>query len=282
MKRLSFKILPLLALAGWAITTTALQAQSPTPPPAPSNDGDVFFGVRATSGTGSSFDYLVDLGQASQFRNRAFNAVVSLGNFGSDLSNIFGSDWYTRVDATTQKTAVLFALIGAQSFAGNSDPDSTIYTSNPAQTAYFRGSDSLQSSTSTLVDGMRSGYDNSSATTPGSNNKGAQQDKTGNGSYATYQSGGSQSGGNGTSFQQFTPADEGQTNSTLTFDRVLSSSTAGQRSTNLGSFALASDGTLSFTAIPEPSTYATVICSGGLLLLIMKRKQRAPKTNPAS
>jgi hypothetical protein len=85
---LSALAMGLLAAASWA-------ANVPTP-----QEGDVFVGFRATSGTGSSYSYLVKLGQDTVFRNAASGSsvVLSLGDLGADLTATFGADWNTRSD----------------------------------------------------------------------------------------------------------------------------------------------------------------------------------------
>jgi hypothetical protein len=61
--------------------------------------------------------------------------------------------------------------------------------------------------------------------------------------------------------------------STLDLYYYDSSATAGTEATLLGTFTLSDDGTLTYTAVPEPSTYA-MVGMGGLAMLRMFRRRR--------
>jgi len=218
------------------------------------NDGDVFLGFRATSGTGLTLDYLVDLGQASQFKNNS-TFTLSIGNIGLDLASVFGSDWYTRIDDNTGTTAVLWAVAGAQDFdAGTGDPDSTLYSSNPIVTPWQTDSPSSQSITSGLVSsmGFQYGGDNSTANSDVAVIQNALQPN----SYADFQPGGSQS--NGISFERWQPSNEGSPGQILYFNRGAPQFPAVPYEV-LGWFELKSDGTVIFHAPGDPTPTPTPI-----------------------
>ncbi len=75
-------------------------------------DGDLILGFRATAGTGSATDYLVDLGNAASIINSTIPITFSLGAIGTDLNSIYSGGWINRAD-------VLWSVSGVQKFAGN-------------------------------------------------------------------------------------------------------------------------------------------------------------------
>ncbi len=82
-----------LALAGLGLTVKPASAAAVSY----SND-DLFLGFYASGGTGSSFDYLVNIGQASIYRDATGAFALNIGDIGADLSATYGSDWNTRSD----------------------------------------------------------------------------------------------------------------------------------------------------------------------------------------
>ena len=91
--------------------------------------GDLLLGVRATSGVGSGSDYVINLGQASTYRDAvgvdASNPMtVNAGNFTADLVALFGSNWATRSD-------LQWGIAGTSSNTATvgGDPVATLYLS---------------------------------------------------------------------------------------------------------------------------------------------------------
>lgn len=84
--------------------------------------GDLFLGVRAVSGAGATQDYIVNIGQASAYRDAISPfAVPNLGDLGADLIAVFGANWSTRAD-------VLWSIAGTPGgSAVGADPARTIY-----------------------------------------------------------------------------------------------------------------------------------------------------------
>src|SRR5215470_2694070 len=150
-------------------------------------DGDVFVGFRATSGTGVTKDYLVNLGPASQFTSVPSGTTItlSLGNLGADLSATFGPTWFSRSD-------LLWGIIGTQVIGNSADPDNTIYVSNSDVVPWDRDFGSSQSFTDGLIDLMRFTYQGlpSTANSP----VGLIQNVADDNSYASFQPGGVNSG----------------------------------------------------------------------------------------
>jgi elongation factor P hydroxylase len=210
------------------------------------NDGDVFMGFRATSGAGITKDYVVNLGPASQFTSLSSGTTItlSLGNIGADLTAVFGPDWYTRQDPGGG-SAVLWSIVGAQVFAGNGDPDNTIYPSNTNIVPWNRDFDSSQSFTAGLIDSMRFAYQGLSST---ANSPVALiQNVTDANSYASFQPGGVNS--SGISFQTYDPTIEAGVSQSLYLDRLIPlTGLTVTPGTLEGVFQISSTGTVTFTA----------------------------------
>jgi hypothetical protein len=110
---------------------------------------------------------------------------------------------------------------------------------------------------------------------PGTNNAVVEGAADAN-SWAYFQPGGAGSGG--ISFQTWNPSNEGSTNTSLAFDSIPTATAQGQLGTQLGFFSWASNGNLTFTVIPEPSTYSMMgLGALGLLGLMILRRRRSAR-----
>jgi hypothetical protein len=228
-------------------------------------DGDLFLGFRSTDGTQ---DYLVDIGQPNQFVSGP--PTITITNASPvDLSTVFGNDWYSRIDPNTGANAVQWAVVGGRLVASGGDVANTLYSSNPNPTAWPRRSNSSQSGTTSLTDALGTTYDGNNSTN-NSDTAIIQADASTN-SYRSFQPGGPNSGG--ISFQTWNPTNEGGPGLTLTLDRIVPSSTGGS-SQNLGTLQLESNGTVVFTAVPEPSSLASVGLGAGLLVAFLFWRRR--------
>ena len=231
------------------------------------NDGDLFLGFRSTDGTN---DYLVNIGQPNQFVAAPPNSTILITNASPiDLSSVFGADWYTRIDPTTGTNAVLWGVVGGRVLAAGGDVANTLYSSNPSTIPWPRRSNSSQSGTTSLTDAMGTNFDGNLST----NNCPTciiQADGSTN-SYRSFQPGGPNSGG--ISFQTWNPTNEGTPGLTLTFDRIVPSSTGGS-SQDLGTLQLFANGNVLFTAVPEPSSLASISLGAGLLVALMAWRRK--------
>lgn len=249
------KLFTAIATAALVFIASSAQAQTYT-------ENDLFLGFRSTSG---SQCYVVNIGQASQFTGASGPVTVSgLGNIAADLEVVFGSDWNgNRPDMlwSVSGTTGSFAAVG-------SDPLKTLYatrerTSPGTQSApWIRASDTAQGTTTNLMIGLGTTYITYGATanSPG---KGVIQTNTDINSYASYQPGGDNSGPSpGTSFKAFNPTIEGTfttgvAGSVLDLYRSVVKTANNQPAELVGTFTIATDGTLTFTpAVSGPGTIA--------------------------
>jgi len=124
----------ILSLSASALTLTAALLLAPSTSKATLvyNDGDLLLGFTATSGTGSSVDYLVDLGSATNYiagGSFATGAPVklTLGNIGADLAATYGAGWATNAN-------LIWSINGTQRLAGNGFAKNTAFGSLPEST----------------------------------------------------------------------------------------------------------------------------------------------------
>jgi len=98
-------------------------------------NGNLLLGVQATGGTGSTKNVFFNLGPGTSFRDNGNQGL--LGNINTELTEVFGADWFTRTD-------LYFGVIGNLSSlptsglgsagAVNGDPSRTFYTSRATTT----------------------------------------------------------------------------------------------------------------------------------------------------
>ncbi len=269
MKIKTLAITALLA-AGFALTSqTALATLS-------YSYGDIFIGFRKT---GASEDYLVNIGNVSQFSKLDGSSfTVDLGgSIAADLVTAFGSNWAT--------TSTLFWGAAGTTFDGAPTSLETLYFTK-ARTGTVTGitkqttapttfPSSTQGGIATDLDALRIKYTTDGNATENST-KGtfqtAAQDNTWNyftnsgGDFGSY-------GGNvdGASFQSNGTTRLGTATSVLDFYK-LDPSLDSTAATYLGKFTINDNAVITFTSVPEPSTYGLVI-GAGALLLIWRRKR---------
>jgi len=251
----------LLALAaGGAFLAPATQAQTVT-----AVDGDMFLGIRAGGGTGATKDYVIDIGQASQFENATGVLVLSnLGNVGADLTATFGATWYNRSD-------IFWGIAGTtgQTSSINGDPIRTLFataeepTPGTESTPWVRLSGTAQSQTANKVIGMMNAFIGGTQ----ANGIGATiQTTSDTNSWASYQPGGTSanSGPSSISFAVFNPSIEGSfgngtSGSMLDLFRMQPSSTPGINGDYLGRFIMNNSGQLTFVPVAAFGTGTVTI-----------------------
>lgn len=123
-------LLTMLVVAG--ISAAALPANAAT-----FVAGDLLLGFRATGGTGSTSNLVVNLGQADTIYRDSTSGVASIADLGAILTSTYGSDWATRSDLS-------WGVLGVRDPSGigaavvDGDPKRTSYVS-AAQTTYAPG-----------------------------------------------------------------------------------------------------------------------------------------------
>jgi hypothetical protein len=132
--------------------------------------GDILVGFQATGGTGAGSNYVYNLGQAATYRDNS--NVGAIANLNTDLTNVFGPNWFTRTD--------LYWAVGGTpnnaTFGGNAtanyngDPARAIYASREAEsvgssTAFSNLAAANVNTTSTRMIDMISGYRTTNGTT---------------------------------------------------------------------------------------------------------------------
>ena len=220
------------------------------------NDGDLLLGVRMN---GSTVDYLVDLGNVSNFDfTKSF--TFSTTGIGADLAANFGSDWYTNSN-------VKWSVIGTVSYDENTGEMNILYTTNPSSTAFTPSGS--QSDTTSLILSMGTYFNNKTSTTNNANGV-VQTVAASEWTYANSQSVGSHAAGISLATWD---SNEATPSNSLSFDLLHEGQITGNA---LGSIALDNNGTVTFEAVPEPSTYA-MVCIGalGMARILRRRKLNA-------
>jgi len=221
--------------------------------------GDVILGFRASAGAGATINYTVKLGQASQFTGAT--GVLDLNSIGADLTAIYGSNWRSRTD-------LFFGVMGAtDSFvAVGGDAAKTLYASKArpsaatTATAWSRAASGAQGSSTSQVNGLRSGLALGSTKVDPSNGASASLSSpttvttrltTDLNSWNSYLSGGA-------AFTLYNPTIEALAGSSADFFRLTVGSGAGDF---LGTFNLGADGLVRFV----PATLAADLATGGVI-----------------
>jgi hypothetical protein len=275
-------LLTALAVAG--ITAAALPANAAT-----FVAGDLLLGFRATGGTGSTSNLIVNLGQADTIYRDATSSIASIINIGTELTNTYGAGWDTRSDLFWGVVGVRTASTLGVSVDG--DPGRTNYLS-AAQTSYNPGTqtstpwtigtETARGDTANDIQGLRTAYAAATGTTSAVlNSASAGSWSINNTGSDSFRVGGSIEGSFGS----------GASGTALDLYRILNSS-GGAVGTNTyanptgpvglgtyeGTFKISSAGVVSFdspAAVPEPSRAVLAALGLGGLLLRRRRSVKA-------
>ena len=279
MKLLKFASASLIAFG----TATALQAV--TPAPVVYTTDDLFLGFRATAGTGATSDYLVDIGQASNFRDAtSIFTVGGLGSISTDLIAIFGSGWYSRSD-------LFWSISGtpgttAWTSGTGTDNGKTLYATSEEPTPGTQSSPWLGAASGaqgTATGKMVSLAQQFVASTSGSatnctTNSSVDiiQNTSDANSYASFMPGGNNSDTTD-AFKTFNPTVEGSfangtAGSVLDLYRIPVG--YGVAAPTLGTFQINNSAALTFTpkGVPEPSSLG-LFAAASAILLASRRKR---------
>jgi len=242
----------LIAAAGLALTPGLARATNVT-----ANPGDLILGFEAP---GSPDDLEVDLGSASRFLTATAPFNISFGvvpgtstavtNLNSDLG-IFGSG-----SAWASNTSLLWGVVGSVGNQPTSNSYNIFYTQDAVDTDGY----------------PNPGYSGSRGDNTPINNKvvsglaGSAQDAYSTAAAAVDLTGGNSWTSQGFSFVEQQDGDPA-VGSTLNLFELIPGNPASGNATDVGSFTLDSSGDVTFTpaAVPEPSTWASIL-GGGLFL----------------
>ena len=213
--------------------------------------GDLILGFRKA---GTSFDILVDVGQASLYRAGSSFTVGALNT--ADISTVFGAGW-------NSDSAIKWGVFGS-TVDGEGGPMGGVVTDN---TVWATGATALQRAPAVSLSNASSKIYNLYGAVLGqtSNLSSSQSYKISsangfNGYTDNITSGGANP--TGPYFDFFSQTLEKNTNGTNSLNLYqVQPGTAGAPATNLGYFTLNGSALTfnAFTAIPEPSTYAAIL-----------------------
>lgn len=238
----------LLALAGTAIIAPSALA-------ATASNNDLFLGFRASSGTGSSKNYVVNLGPATQFTGASSAFTLSLGDVGTDLTTVFGPLWNSRAE-------VFWGIAGT---AGGASP--TVYATRPElvvgtqSSPWLRESATSNSVTDSKLQSMMNGFRGGDATGLSATNAVTQLVTDAN-SWSSFQPGGLPFSSNqGISFARWNPSVEGNfgngTTGTVLDLYSLAAGSVGTAGDYVGRFVISDAGEVTF--IPQVAFGASTI-----------------------
>lgn len=223
--------------------------------------GDLLMGFRATSGQGAGTSYVVNIGQASGYRDATtYGTVPIAGNIDADLTAIYGSGWSSRTD-------ILWGIVGTPSNTATVGGDDvpTLYATKPgsATTGWQISGSSTRVAVATTIVSLQTSF----ATYTASANSAAAAIMTDSdqNTWRQYMA----SGGNGAytagnkDFGGFANI-EGSLQDVLSLSRTTNASAG----TIEGTFSISPAG-LSF--VPEP-TSALLAGLGAVTLLLRRRR----------
>ena len=276
------------------ILSIALAAMAISAVKAAPQDGDVFIGFRDITAPNSS-SYVLDIGSLNNLWNATPGTPINLNvgftaaNLLTDLSGKFGAGWYTSgnivwsamggFNAASDDTGTLGLLAANDS---NFPPlSNVVLLGRPTTLAQLSnvnpntlGSDVslIRQNANTPGNVVASNVPNAWLSLAGYNNTGSWdsfQYGTGANLYANNSFG-------STAFNTIGGSAETAVAYGLAAGFYADDNTAGvPTSKDLGTLNIASDGSVSFTAVPEPSTYALMGFGALLLIIAYRRKSNA-------
>jgi hypothetical protein len=234
--------------AAAAMTGSLSAAQTAT-------DNDLLLCFQATQGTGSTTNLYVNLGN--------FNTPDLSLNLNSDLTAIYGSNWNTDQYLT-------WSVLGTTGgVAGGGYPANTTFVTapDPANNPSDPGTTSYQSEERSLIETLYSTYNQATAGNLSNSTSGS--NTTSNSYTGEF---GALTGANGFDQTIEQTGDVGNGSASADLWELYPGSVANQQQIDLNTFTLNGNGTFT-AAVPEPSTWATMIA--GVVSLLAFRRRRA-------
>jgi hypothetical protein len=266
-----------LALAAVLISGLAVSAKAQQT----ANFGDLVLGFvpNGSLSSGTTTNVEIDLGNAASFLT-AGPGTYSIGNLGTDLSSTYGSGWAS--------STLSFGVVGGVSTSSQvtGAPAKAVWASQTEASGTYPANSLLTGSNTTTIShvgGMYSGLTGSfggsgttvlsdlSSQTDAVNGINLQGFTVGNsvgGSWSVEQGSNAFVAPNATT-GFLTVVDSGNSS-----DLLEMTNGAGSSSVDLGYFTLASNGALTFTVIPEPSTYAAILGAISIGFAMVRRRNR--------
>jgi hypothetical protein len=231
------------------------------------SEGDLFFGVQEAS---ASTDYVLDLGNAGSFFTGTGTPLAAgttlTWNVGADLTTAFSSDYKSAGN-------VFYSIVGGDASGATNAPTDTIWAAGPNLTVLKRGPQSGQDVLIGTIDTYTSG-NSGNTTTSALGSSGVFLGKSGlaaASSYSTIIGGGPNSFGYSAWGVSNITSDTASGNVAALYELQPGSGNG----IDLGTFTLnTSTGILTFTAIPEPSTYAMILGVFALGFVMLRRRQQ--------
>ncbi|XHR29300.1 MAG: PEP-CTERM sorting domain-containing protein [Chthoniobacteraceae bacterium] len=225
--------------------------------------GDVLFGISNSADGNDTYIYNVDLGSISDLLSLSATGGSKTWQLStSDMNSILGSGWADS-DSVSWGVASTYNGTSNKSIWATAATDANVVNLSTISlnTAFTQ----LSNTISTYVNGT-------ALTTTDSNIVSAAEvvQASSSTTWSAENSGAS-------SFKKLTlavAALDDSTSSSLGLYSYDSTATAGSTATLLGTFTLSDSGTLTYEAVPEPSTYA-MLGIGGLAMLRMFRRRRS-------
>lgn len=90
--------------------------------------GDILVGFQASGGDGTGNNFVYNLGHGHSFRSAT--TTITVGNIGTNLGGIYGTDWFTRTD-------LQWAIAGVRTNASFGPDATAVINGDPARTVYI-------------------------------------------------------------------------------------------------------------------------------------------------
>ena len=266
-----------LAISSYAQTVTAA-------------DGDLIMGFRTTGAPGNTQDLEVDLGSYTNFDDLVGGTTFTLTQLSPLDLNTYGAAgaWASRSDLFWSVSGSSYNVGGSIGLPNNTifetSVDASLSNSGSGSTVFKRQTSNSQLLVSQTLDTFVGGLNGSSQT---ANSSSASLVSDSANSYNTnISNGGSNTrpwGATSASLMTFTNV-ENNTNipvgSFVQSDlyEMLPTASGTANALELGYFRLYNDGTLTFTEVPEPSTYAIGVLAALFVLVTAIHSRKAAKS----